>query len=493
MPFRFHLSTLFIWLCGIAGFAFISYKAWHASFTIDESYTYLHYVNDSFIDLISYAQFYTNNHPLNSLFMKYAEMLFGTSEFTLRLPNLILFLVYMWYCYALFRDTDRWLALAVFVLLCVNPVLVDFFGLARGYGLSFGFMVACFYHFLTSLKTKHRKHIYLFHATAVLAILSNFTMLNVYVSLLLIGLFLMLVDRLFLTKQKNVFSPVYKNHLVAFVLALIFLYVPVRRLIQHNMLDFGGKDGFYDNTVMSLIGTSFHNTHIAAGLLLFFQVLVTGIVVAFFALLVWKIRQRDFAFFENHLGLIVSNLLLISLAVMIVMQHVLLGTDYLVARFSVFLYPLLIIHIAYVFRYIFHLGFEKMSLAIVFVLATLAVVSFSRKANLYACSEWEFDQETKNMLQQLKNHKPQSGKLKLGVHWIFEPTINFYKKINLLTWLDTVDREKPKLEDDFYYVFETDSLPLERGQAELVLRFEKTNTLLIRNKRPPTNVLELSR
>jgi hypothetical protein len=149
--------------------------------------------------------------------------------------------------------------------------------------------------------------------------------------------------------------------------------------------------------------------------------------------------------------------------------------------------------IALLILYLMHLGFEKTSIATVFVLATLAVVSFSRKADLHACSEWGFDQETKNMLQKLEDFKPQSGKLKLGVHWIFEPTINFYKKINGLTWLDSVDREKPTAEDDFYYVFETDSLPCRSEDAEHILTFAEAHTVLIRNKTPKTKASDLGR
>ncbi|MGL4599421.1 MAG: hypothetical protein ACRCYO_17995, partial [Bacteroidia bacterium] len=298
-----------------------------------------------------------------------------------------------------------------------------------------------------------------------------------FIALLLLG-----IDRMFLSKQKIIFSSVYKNQLIAFTIAVVFLYEPIRRLIQHNTLDFGGKGGFYENTVMSVVETSFHNVHFNSGVLLFMQVIFTFLVVGVLALTIQKIRQRDRAFLENYTGLVVSNLLLLSLAFMVVIQHLLLGADYLVARFSVFLYPLFIIHLGYLFHYLLSLGFKKTSVGFLFFLATLAVFSFIKKVDLCAYSEWSFDQETKNMLQKLESFKPQSGKLKLGVHWFFEPTVNFYKKINHLTWLDTVDREKPNLKDDFYYVFETDSIPCKSDEVGLIFKFEKTQTILLRKK-----------
>ena len=82
-------------LITIALVVFDIYKAAHASFTIDESDTYLHWVNSSFMDIISYANPGTNNHILNTLLMKLFQALFGTSELILRLPNILAHILYL--------------------------------------------------------------------------------------------------------------------------------------------------------------------------------------------------------------------------------------------------------------------------------------------------------------------------------------------------------------------------------------------------------------
>src|ERR1051326_42770 len=141
MRFNISWTTASIFTAGVILFFYIAIKASISSFTHDESFTYLHYPHDTFMNIISYKNFYTNNHILNSLLMKYSELLFGSSEFALRLPNLLLFIVYMIYSYLLFRKTNQFLSVAIFILLCANSSLIDLFGLARGYGLSFGFML----------------------------------------------------------------------------------------------------------------------------------------------------------------------------------------------------------------------------------------------------------------------------------------------------------------------------------------------------------------
>ncbi|MBL4755183.1 MAG: hypothetical protein JKY52_16510, partial [Flavobacteriales bacterium] len=135
---------------GTVIFLYLLTKSSVSSFTHDESFTYLHFCHNSFMDIISYKNWYSNNHLLNSLFMKYSEQLFGSSEIALRLPNLLLLLVYMVYGHLLFRRTSQLLAVAVFVLLCTNILLIDLFGLARGYGMSCGFMLMSLYHFMQS-------------------------------------------------------------------------------------------------------------------------------------------------------------------------------------------------------------------------------------------------------------------------------------------------------------------------------------------------------
>src|ERR1700758_5553931 len=112
------------------------YKALHTSFTIDESDTYLHWVNSSFMDIISYERPGTNNHILNTLLMKFSQALFGSSELALRLPNITAHFFYLLFSFKIFTKYCKPHAILFFVLINANPFLIDFFSLGRGYGFA---------------------------------------------------------------------------------------------------------------------------------------------------------------------------------------------------------------------------------------------------------------------------------------------------------------------------------------------------------------------
>ena len=79
-----------------------------------------------------------NNHILNTLLVKYSIALFGAHSWSVRLPNLLSFLLFAWAVYriaCLLNPRSFWLPVTA-VLFFANPYLLDFFGLSRGYGLS---------------------------------------------------------------------------------------------------------------------------------------------------------------------------------------------------------------------------------------------------------------------------------------------------------------------------------------------------------------------
>ncbi|HMG13902.1 MAG TPA: hypothetical protein VK590_00575, partial [Saprospiraceae bacterium] len=283
--------------------------------------------------------------------MKYSEILFGTSEISLRLPNLILLLVFMIYSFLLFRKTNQLLALAIFILLCTNNTLIDLFGLARGYGLSCGFMLMSLYHFIQSFYEHKIKNIILFHLGGLLAVLSNFTLLDFYVALLLIYNLLTFLESNYINKTKFNFFSVNKINAIPFLFVVGVLYEPVRRVISNNNLDFGGKNGFYNDTIKQLINYCFHTTELSPVVFFIGQLLFTAIVLISLNIIIRKIKEGNISFFQEQKGLIISNLLLIFIPLEIVLQHILLKADYPILRFSIFLFPLFIIHLGFLLSF----------------------------------------------------------------------------------------------------------------------------------------------
>ena len=176
--------------------AFLAYevlRAIHVSFTIDEAQTHIQYLSSGPLSIFNFNS--ANNHFLNTLLAKIFSMLGGNHEFVLRMPSLLGYALFLVFAFLLLdKFVSRTTAALGFLLLNLNPYVLDFFSLCRGYGLSLGFLMASFYFFAvflsgiaTQKKDAERDLIFSLGAAAV-AVLGNFTLLDVYFALMVLAL-----------------------------------------------------------------------------------------------------------------------------------------------------------------------------------------------------------------------------------------------------------------------------------------------------------------
>jgi 4-amino-4-deoxy-L-arabinose transferase-like glycosyltransferase len=132
---RLHLFPALSLLLLAISFLLVVLKAWTLPITMGEAYTYTRWVDAPFSDFSTLPGY--NNHPLNTLLCKLSVALFGPSEFTLRLPNVLLALLYFGSIYRIARTLfgrSVWLLLTVAVN-CLNPLVLDHLAAARGYAM----------------------------------------------------------------------------------------------------------------------------------------------------------------------------------------------------------------------------------------------------------------------------------------------------------------------------------------------------------------------
>ena len=478
-------NTVLILLSGAAVLAYIATKAAVSSFTHDESYTYLHYISQSFLDIISNQGAYSNNHVLNTLAMKYSEKLFGSSELALRLPNLLALTVFLCYSFLLTRKLHPGLCASIFILAVTNTTLIDFFGLARGYGLSIAFMVMGLYHLVESFNANRQAHLVVFNLAALLAILSNFTMLTFYLSALLVFNIVHVLDNQLHNRKKVNFFKVNAVNLILFVFLFIVLYEPVRKAVKFNSFDFGGKQGFVSDTVTSLILHLFTNIHFTPVMMAILQTLIVVLFLLPIALLVMKSVRGGSDFITRHRPLIIINLVLAGISAASIIQHWVLKTDFLVGRFSLFLVPLLIFNLGFLFNLFIDFRAKSLVITISVALTVLSSANFYINRNLYSCAEWSYDSGTKDAVATLradygKVYPKSTDRVQLGIHWLFEPTINFYRQTWKLDWLNAVDRNGLKGADNYIYIFRQDTVNVPWKSWATIFKCEGANTLLIK-------------
>jgi len=320
------------------------YRAAILSFTIDESISYNLFVPLKFMDIISYAIPSSNNHILNTLGMKYFSLLFGPSEFVLRLPSMLSHLAYLIFTYRILKKTaSPIILLAGFLLLNLNPYLLDFFSLARGYAMAVTFVVVSIYYLLSYIEYNKTKTIIWSLIFAMLAVLSNFSLLIYFVS------FVAIINIYWVWSQPH-FSlndlirrntPVF----IGFLFLGAILFEPIRKLIDYNELYDGGLNSFWSDTVGSLINASLYDRAYPPAISIFANCLIAIFTIIMVLTIIFKAYFIKTKIFTERFTIVV--LLLILPCFVSIFQHYLLKSNFLINRMALFFIPLFFISVIF--------------------------------------------------------------------------------------------------------------------------------------------------
>ena len=405
-----------------------------------------------------------NLHWLYVLLMKPSIQLFGNSELAIRLPSLLGHAVYLVFSWKLVKSwTNRaWMALFGFVLLNTNLFLLDFFSLARGYGLAMSMMMVSLYFLSRFVQTGRTAAVAGTFGGAFLAVLSNFTLLNFYACLLAVfgGL---LIVQFFQLKEKK-WEKLSGSALIALLITAVMawlIYRPLGFLMGKGEFEYGA-DSFW-NTFHSLVrgsiygGKYFHmyNVEIFGGLL----------VLILLAVLVYAFK----GFFRNPAGkteqFLLAAVLLPALASLAaVVQHHLLDTQYQVNRTALMFIPLCALAVFLFFNALLEEKTNRWPLFLPAFMGVFCVMHLFRVGQLSFVSEWGYDAQTKKMILYLEEKIPEGSKIKLGLHWIYHPASTFYTKTLGLDFaeLPLVYSKELRKDNfyDYYYVQPSDMTEL---------------------------------
>ncbi len=174
---------------------FATARAARVPLTYDEAASYIRYIDTSAASVfdtgtLSIFNFeVATNHFLNTVLTKLCTRLAGNSEVVLRVPNLLGYVMFTVFCLLILQRYVRtFVATAGFLLLNLNPYVLDFFTLSRGYGLSLGFLMGALFHVFGCLDRLRNGENGTRDASRALAfmlgaVMSNFALLNVWLSI----------------------------------------------------------------------------------------------------------------------------------------------------------------------------------------------------------------------------------------------------------------------------------------------------------------------
>jgi hypothetical protein len=451
MALRAELTVMLV--SAVAVLVFTALKAGNSSFTHDESLTYRLYVHLSWCDLLSHAESYTNNHMLNSMAMKVTECAFGPGEFALRLPNLVALLVYLVYAALLVRPLGPVIGTLTYLCLVFAVQVIELFALARGYGLSFGFMLMALYHAWRSLVTGAWLHVVLAQVTAVLAVLSSFVLLHFVMGLA--GALPMVVLLCPAEAGERVFFlRALKRHALLLPLTAALMVWPLYRVASGNGFEFGHARGIVNDTFASMMLAAFPGVSFTGAVI--FGVWYAGVGLCVL-LLVHALRVRRSGDLQGRWParppVLLYQAVLPACLLVIVLQHAILDTPYPEVRYSRYLVPLAVLFLGAVAALVARGRWQRPSVLFMFVAACASVIAFIRLSGYRTSAEWRYDMDTDRVMAMIRSDLSApgtgTGPVRLGHVWLLEPTVNYYRQRDGIARLRPAHRNGPDYTEDY--------------------------------------------
>ncbi len=303
------LERRLISLLFIAIYCYLIFRAVSVFYIHDELVTKWSYMIN-WNPLPSQGYVDANNHFLLSfLGGLFIRIFHSDSMLVVRLASLLAFPIYFWSIYSLkglFRQKANFYGLLI-GLVCISFIL-EYFALARGYGLSFAFMLLALQQTTSLYSNPKGRTLILIVFAWVLAITSNLTLIP-------FGLVGIVFAFLFSWKHLSKWWLIVPSVGIA---PLIFLISYSFTLKGLGKLYYGGNEGFFETTIHTITPYIWNVKHIVLDLFLSLICLLIG---AFLLRHFWKERtifnpKYTFALF---LFLAIGNIL---------GQHWVLGINY---------------------------------------------------------------------------------------------------------------------------------------------------------------------
>ena len=390
-------------------FCYVFYRALYVPFTFDEITTSQIAVSEVWNDFGQTA----NNHLLNTILIKGILIFFEPSEFIFRLPNVFAFILYLIYAHKIGKLITSSAPFITLVFLTSMPFVLDFFSLSRGYGLSLAFILTSIYFLLKYSITVKFKFALVSLNFGILAVLSNLSSINY----LLPSLIVIILITLF-SKEKVLF-----RICTICTISLVFLYyiLPiVFQLKNRGELYFGGRNGFFTDTILSLSRTfAYHQLNISLSeivISIIFLIAVLFSIINIFE--TFRSKKVDFK--------VILPILFFLCILSPVSQNILFETWYPTERTALLYYPIMILAFVNGWNRIFNV----IEIMLLKLLAFFFIVHVIFIANLSHCYSWRFESGTREAINFLKeeNKRKEKGTFTtVGIDYLFIPSFWFYK------------------------------------------------------------------
>lgn len=410
--------SLIIVLLAVCMGAYVLIRSTYIGTIMDEARTISQYVSMSYSD-VAFSVTSANNHVLNTLLMKLILSIYSSPNFfTLisRVPNILGYLLYAFYVFKITKEYQPIPRLLTASSLLFSPFILEFFGYARGYGLSIGLLMAAIY-FLTS----SRKHNIGNRAIGLLLLgLSTYANLTVIYAVPPILLYV-LIEELIVNRKKTKIKDVVLKYL-PFTLILPLIVQRFATVLESATLYDGLKSGYLYGTWSSILNGFAYDNQIIV------RVFLVGLSLGFLTLL-YSI-YLDIGAKKMSSTKLLYLLISVVLPLEMVLNSLLLGTLYPIARTSYWIYIPTVLLIAELTKreVLVQRNLAKFSLAIIATASIITTVLFARFTTSYY---WWYDVNSQRLASIINTLTISTDKeILIAADWYTGSSLAHYKDIN---------------------------------------------------------------
>ncbi|MCX6311386.1 MAG: glycosyltransferase family 39 protein [Bacteroidetes bacterium] len=468
------LKRWYLILPAVLIFIYIIIRATVVSLTWDEAHTFFEYVRNPNWLLRDYNYMSANNHLLNTWLMKISIFLFGQSELALRLPNVLAGGLFLFLLVRLLTKifSDWKMQLIGFILLACNPYVIDYFSIARGYGISISLMLGGIYFFYkfisTSFHTRDGLFALLLFAFATLA---NLTCIHLLIS----SAFLLACAVFYLGNNEGKTKKIIL--FISFPILFISLLAPYVFKLQHANAFFLGKEATSPLAIIASLGDAFayganYSTWLSPLLVKLFYLIPALALFEIF-------RRRKFirSVDSTKALFFLTAFFLVSFLTPII-QHYVMGTNFLSGRTALIFLPQLFFLLILVVK-----SGGRVVQYVVSLLAIFLLIHFSIGLNKKSFYDFKEQADVKSAMQLLhsKNILPEGNCYAniISSDLPFEEQINYYRMRFGMNNFGHTSRKESVPICSYYYLTAAAMKDLHQ-EVDVIQEFPDTKTFLFR-------------
>ncbi len=470
------ISSEYIWyFIALLLFIYLILRAVFVPVLHDEAATlYIYIQTGNFLPWEAWPD--ANNHLLNSFLGWVMYHCFGPAPWSLRLPNVISFLLYFYSVIGISKHlNDKTLSFLFILVLLFTHGFIEFFAFARGYGMSMAFLMYALYCLFQWTKFSKTKYFVRMFITLIGAMLSNITLLP---SVLIIVFYFFVnyfsENSLFKKNARFYFSLI--SSFVFFSAIFIYLFRYSLFLKKSGMLYYGGESGFVNAVIRTHSKMLFFSENRAI-IITFFSVFFLLLILFVYRL----IHRRMKLIFQPAISLF--PFLLFGSVIVIVLMKKLMNVNYPEDRTSLFLYPFLAGSTFFIID-----SFRLRLMKLIFFPCLFIILNFLLHLNLVYSFHWHYEHISGKFIKLVSEHTDDYTKknVTLSGYKIHELIWSYYSRFGDKEVCLLNPHNYPNNTDDFVLLRkeESDSMPDFFKGYDLLMKDPVSEIQLLKRKKP---------